>query len=98
MYLNQGMFPTGLTIEQAEQHIADHNAYMKEMVAAPPIPMRPLFLSSGGTWAMWCPNLHPVTGRCTDYDNRPDLCRDYEPGQDPLCIMHVPIWEEPEVE
>jgi Fe-S-cluster containining protein len=29
-------------------------------------------------------------GRCTDYAHRPELCVRYEPGQDALCIMHVP--------
>lgn len=28
-------------------------------------------------------------GRCSDYDGRPTLCRDYEAGSDPLCVEHV---------
>lgn len=27
-------------------------------------------------------------GRCTDYENRPQLCHDYQAGQDMLCAMH----------
>lgn len=28
-------------------------------------------------------------GRCTDYDNRPQLCRDYVAGSDEICVEHV---------
>lgn len=27
-------------------------------------------------------------GRCGDYENRPSLCRVYEPKSDPLCALH----------
>lgn len=33
-------------------------------------------------------------GRCTIYENRPQLCRDFEPASGPLCVMYVPP-EEP---
>lgn len=35
-----------------------------------------------------CPVLTPA-GRCGDYDNRPQLCRDYQPGDDRLCVLYV---------
>jgi Fe-S-cluster containining protein len=35
-----------------------------------------------------CKNLTPE-GRCGDYENRPNLCRIYEPGQDKLCAVYV---------
>jgi Fe-S-cluster containining protein len=38
-------------------------------------------------WA--CTRITPE-GRCGDYENRPQLCRDYQAGSDPLCVMHVP--------
>lgn len=25
-------------------------------------------------------------GRCGNYENRPELCRTYEPGSDPICV------------
>lgn len=28
-------------------------------------------------------------GRCTDYENRPSLCRTYQPGEDPLCAEYI---------
>ncbi len=35
-----------------------------------------------------CPLLTPE-GRCGDYENRPALCREYEPLSDRLCVMYV---------
>lgn len=37
--------------------------------------------------AFWysCPRLGP-DGRCTDYENRPQLCRTYQAGSDGLCV------------
>ena len=32
----------------------------------------------------------PGWSLCTIYADRPQLCRDYEAGSDPLCIEHVP--------
>jgi Fe-S-cluster containining protein len=32
-----------------------------------------------------CPNLLP-SGRCGDYENRPQVCSSYEPRQDSLCV------------
>lgn len=32
-----------------------------------------------------CPKLDGA-GRCTIYDDRPDLCRRFEPGSDRLCV------------
>lgn len=58
-------------------------------MAAYGAPFMPLFRSEGGTWRFWCPNLGR-DGRCTDYDNRPDTCRVYEPESDPLCVHHCP--------
>lgn len=35
--------------------------------------------------AVRCSRLLP-SGRCGDYENRPQMCRDLEPGLDPLCV------------
>lgn len=42
-----------------------------------------------GTVRWGCRNITPE-GRCGDYENRPQLCRNYEAGSDPLCVMYVP--------
>ena len=34
-----------------------------------------------------CKNL-TASGRCGDYENRPLLCRTYEPGSDDLCVHY----------
>ncbi len=35
-----------------------------------------------------CPKLLP-NGRCGIYDDRPALCRSYQPGADGLCVFHA---------
>ncbi len=34
-----------------------------------------------------CKNLLP-SGRCGDYENRPDLCRKFDPASDALCVHY----------
>lgn len=38
-------------------------------------------------WRFSCPKLG-ADGRCTIYDDRPDLCRTYEPMSDGLCVHY----------
>lgn len=44
------------------------------------------------TWALTCPKLGP-DGRCTIYEDRPDLCRRYEAASDGLCVHYTPAIE-----
>lgn len=39
------------------------------------------------TWTWSCPRLG-ADGRCTDYENRPRMCRSFEPVVDTLCLMN----------
>lgn len=39
------------------------------------------------SWWYTCPLLDNE-GRCSDYENRPDLCREYQPLEDGLCVLH----------
>lgn len=39
------------------------------------------------TWAWSCPALG-ADGRCTIYDHRPQVCRNYEPASDGLCVYY----------
>lgn len=40
-----------------------------------------------------CPKVTPE-GRCSIYEDRPKLCRDYQAGEDKLCVMYVePVTE-----
>ena len=60
------------------------------------LPFMPLMKRPDGRWLLWCPVLGR-DGRCTDYENRPALCRSFEAGSDPLCAMHHPSPTEPEI-
>jgi Fe-S-cluster containining protein len=54
------------------------------------LPFRPIAGSmTAEGWRYWCPALDRSTGRCTIYDNRPELCRSYNAGRDNLCIHHL---------
>ena len=44
-------------------------------------------------WRFTCPALG-ADGRCTIYESRPAVCREYEPGQDILCARH-PYYDVP---
>lgn len=50
------------------------------------------FRTEGGalyeTHAWYCPKLDKATGRCTIYDSRPQVCRDFEPMSGPLCVHY----------
>lgn len=39
------------------------------------------------TWVFQCPKLG-ADGRCTDYENRPELCRHLEPGASEPCVLY----------
>lgn len=41
-------------------------------------------------WIVSCPKLIPEIGRCSIYDARPEVCRDFEPGSNQLCVEYVP--------
>lgn len=44
-----------------------------------------------GTWYYSCTQLQK-DGRCGIYEERPDLCRRYDAGSDPLCVHY---WGDP---
>lgn len=50
------------------------------------LPFVPLRVRENGSWSYSCSKLGP-DGRCTIYEDRPDLCRRYEPMEDGLCVM-----------
>lgn len=49
-------------------------------------PLMPLFRRPDGRWIFWCPAL-TREGRCGDYENRPGMCRVFEPMSDQLCVL-----------
>ena len=54
------------------------------------LPFRPAYQLANGTWKWWCTALDPRTGRCSAYASRPQLCRDFGPGSEDLCVHYVP--------
>lgn len=70
--------------EQAQAKLDQHGL--------PFIPVRAMFRGYSEEGAVIpvfdCPLLG-VDGRCGNYDQRPDLCRTFEPGSDGLCVEHV---------
>ena len=81
------------TVDEVEAAIAALNDDERERIEGGRIaingvlPFRPLFKTTGDCWYFWCPKLSPITGRCTDYANRPVACTDYEPGCDRMCAI-----------
>jgi Fe-S-cluster containining protein len=43
-------------------------------------------------WIYSCPKLLP-SGRCGIYENRPEPCVAYEPGEDPMCVHYEGPWD-----
>lgn len=53
------------------------------------VPFLPLWRTPRGGWRFWCPVLGR-DGRCTDYDNRPGVCRAFAAGSNRLCAEWTP--------
>lgn len=61
------------------------------------LPFVPLGKTKDGALIWSCPLLD-ADGRCGDYENRPQLCRDYQPQEDPLCVEFIgPRWPQNEL-
>jgi len=45
------------------------------------------------TWSFSCPMLK-TDGRCGIYEDRPQVCRNYEAGTDQICIEYEPKLED----
>jgi Fe-S-cluster containining protein len=58
------------------------------------LPFTPTAQRPDGIWYFACTQLQR-DGRCGIYDGRPQVCRDFREGSDPLCVHY---WaEEPRV-
>ena len=76
--LNGGMVPhEAATALEAQLELDAHGLPFSPLMRRP----------ATGHWMLWCRNL-TREGRCGDYENRPQLCADYQPGEDALCAMH----------
>lgn len=55
------------------------------------LPFLPLWKDSLGNWRYWCIHLS-ANGRCTIYEDRPPLCREYKAGSCRLCAEWEPSY------
>lgn len=93
-------FPVDMSREHVAMYTAEGMDAFTGVVNAEPMPMmKPLRIVSriskrGAhkphmvTWLFECENLTPE-GRCGNYDNRPKMCRVFEPGSSTLCVEYT---------
>lgn len=73
----------GFRFEQPmTREVAEHEAMRQGLPFVPAD-------SENGIWRWTCPALQD-DGRCGIYESRPEVCRRYEPGRDPLCVHYWP--------
>lgn len=78
---NSDAIEASMSFDQAERRALELNLWM----------FRPLHQEAAdGSWTWSCTQLEP-NGRCGIYEDRPELCRSFRPGQDPLCVHY---WKE----
>jgi len=46
------------------------------------------------TWRFSCSALDSASGRCGIYENRPQICRNFEAGSNPLCVHYEGPWRD----
>jgi len=97
------VYPPEMTRKEVAEHThAGTNPYSEKKSEPLPSfnPIRPSgrYISRGQRkpdsvrWLYSCTNLDEETGRCNDYENRPKLCRDFEPASNPLCVHYDGPW------
>lgn len=81
-------FPLGSTLEAIKKWLHEHNVDMFR-----PLRRYRTWASQGEWFEQWqfsCTKLLS-NGRCGIYNNRPPVCRHYEPGSDDMCVhMRLP--------
>ncbi len=84
---------TGLFSEPMSRERVEHELLKPEVFPQLKGVFQPGEQDERGVWRLWCTALLP-NGRCSIYEDRPNLCRMYRPGQDPLCVHHWTVEEE----
>jgi Fe-S-cluster containining protein len=75
-----GPFAAPMSLERAEHLLIDPDWFPQTKGV-----FRPGNQLPNGRWEFWCTALKS-DGRCGIYEDRPQLCRDYRPGADGLCV------------
>lgn len=85
--------------------IEDDRAFVQKQLKKWDLPFKPLrrdyFYSSKSSelepdmcyWYFSCSKLKEKTGRCTIYENRPKVCRNYKPKADLMCCEFRGPWK-----
>lgn len=96
-------FPVGMERDEVREHVrkgTDPFGGRRRHEKLPHFePLRPSRWWAGNgarrpervNWMFDCAALGP-DGRCTVYDDRPDVCRAYEPKSDPMCVEFDGPW------
>jgi Fe-S-cluster containining protein len=96
------LFPFGTSRDVVRKHLRSGTRPRSPRVPAEPLPFEPTRPCTyygedpkgppeEEAWIYSCPELKD--GRCSIYDERPLLCRNYQPGKDLLCAMYRGSWE-----
>lgn len=97
-------FLPGTTRKEVERHLKDGTTNIPGQVLnlsdPRPLPFTPLREATcigpetgyskeitSVKWVYTCPMVTDE-GRCSIYENRPEICKLYEPGSDPMCVHH----------
>jgi len=73
-------------IDQQPDTKQGREALLQWMGSGAPLPFIPAD-KVDGTWYWTCPQVDK-NGRCRIYETRPQLCRDFEPASDGLCVHY----------
>lgn len=97
------LFPAAMSRAEVMRHVQEgSNPYDGRYEPMPMLrPLRPAahHAKSGAhkpesvKWHFECTNLDPETGKCMDYENRPKMCRVYEPETDVMCAHYKGSWK-----
>jgi Fe-S-cluster containining protein len=75
-----GVFSQPMSLERVE-HLLVSPEWFPQTLGV----FRPGGQTPDGRWEFWCTALDS-SGRCSIYEDRPQLCRHYRPGHDAMCV------------
>lgn len=95
--------PLDMGRDELRRHLREGTSPTGSVLKHEPLPfepLRPYYWNSkrGGRspvscqWMFSCPMLR-ADGRCGVYEQRPDVCRKYEPGTDRMCAEFEGSWK-----
>jgi Fe-S-cluster containining protein len=92
--LSPGACCKRMTITGADLHTPISREKAEHILLAYNLPFIPAHQKASGIWQFSCIQLQK-DGRCGIYEDRPQLCKDFVAGSDPLCVHHWRNEDEP---